>query len=1105
MGSRGGGGPPPGLRGRDIGLYYRNQSLSRRSREGGAGHALNPEQRKLRKIQSKLRDHTPEKLILSPQVLDEAQLRLSRVKAIRLPDVPPGAQHTLKASRLRMEQVRRKEDAKRALELDVVGEEEILREGAAAAVSAADVRDWDETSSSEVEAEAAAGATEAEEHVAKERKTHRSDTQSRQSSWRSRKVTEPLMEQRIRLPAWKMKDHLCAAVRSNQVVVVSSATGAGKTTQVPQFLLDDCIERGEGLETNIICTQPRRISASSVAERVAAERGEIIGGTVGYQIRLEANTSMDTRLLFCTTGILLRRLQGDELLEGVTHVIVDEIHERSIDADFLLIILRDLLPLRPDLRVVLMSATLNADMFSSYFGGCPTVHIPGFTFPVTEYFLEDAVEVTGYIAQDPQNAARGPGQRFGAQARAKKRELRDRDPDSEVLELRRHLRRPYPEAAMRSVVDMQHDDKIPFELILALLEHIDSRMGEGAVLVFLPGWDDISKMHDACMENKKFADSSRYLVLPLHSSLPTANQRRIFDRPARGVRKIILATNIAETSLTIDDIVFVIDSGRFKEKTYDPATNVACLLPAWVSKASAKQRRGRAGRVQKGICFHLFSSLTYENLKEYQEPEMLRTPLESLCLQVKSLGLADVEEFLGRALESPDSRSIANALELLRVIGAIRESNGDLTPLGKHLAGLPVDPRLGKMLLYAVMCRCLDPVLTIASSLGFRNPFTMPLGRKEEADRIKAQFAEGRISDHGAYLAAFDAWQRAGGSGRGGQGRGGADFAWRNFLSHSTLCMIEDMKEQFLRLLRESGLLRPLSASNAADARRTMYSAARGRYYDPWLNKNSECWPLVKGVLTAGLFPSVARIDFGRNRCTMFTKNDGVVKPHPGSSNDLARSNFSHRWALYYEKVRSSDLFLHDTTEVSPVALCLFGGPLELRDPRGELLFVSRSIPIISVRTADEGLGAAKQLPSAVAKMPWVYFEDPVGAGEVVQSLRVLIEARLTRALVHPTSFPLYGPGAACDELMSTLLLLLEDSERRAYHRPSYACGGDEYGEEDSQFCDADQRGGGAVHVCGGHGQSRGGGGRGGMKVGGGYGRGGGGARGGRGRGRGYR
>ncbi|EKX39133.1 hypothetical protein GUITHDRAFT_143740 [Guillardia theta CCMP2712] len=385
----------------------------------------------------------------------------------------------------------------------------------------------------------------------------------------SRSDMKKMMEGRKRLPSFSMREEVLSVIRSSRVVVVSGETGCGKTTQVPQFILDDMDAQGLGSQCNIICTQPRRISAISVADRVANERCETLGDTVGYQIRLEVKRSERTRLLFCTTGVLLRRLVVDPELSGVSHVIVDEIHERGINEDFILIILKDLLRANPSLKIVLMSATLNAQHFQEYFSGCPLLHIPGFTFPEEELST-----------------------RYAKYSNRTKQNLLNWDPD-----------------------------KTDLDVVLSTLEFICEGQRDGAVLVFLTGWDEISKLLDKSKESRILGDSRRVRVLPLHGSMPTVNQREIFDRPPPGIRKVILSTNIAETSITIDDIVFVVDTGKVK---------------------------------QDGVCYKLYPSSVHEKMEEYQVPEILRTPLEELCLQIKALSLGFIESFLLKAMNPPD-------------------------------------------------------------------------------------------------------------------------------------------------------------------------------------------------------------------------------------------------------------------------------------------------------------------------------------------------------------------------------------------------------------------------------------------------------------------
>ena len=470
-----------------------------------------------------------------------------------------------------------------------------------------------------------------------------------------------------------MRNNVVESIRNNRVVVISGATGSGKTTQVPNYILEEAWAQEQ--HCNIVCTQPRRISAIGVAERVAAERGENIQrqpGIVGYQIRLERRASDRTRLLFCTTGVLLRRLQLEPDLLGVTHIVLDEVHERSIDSDFLIVILRDLLVRRTDLRVVLMSATLNAESFAQYFsdamGGVhvPVIHIPGRTFEVKDFYLEDAVQWTGCVDL----SAEGPGgrskpRRFGGRQSRGESEKAAAAERQAKLQLAQELeaRGDLSPETIRAVSQEFNEDEIPLVLIHALLEKIDldypltDDQSDGhAVLIFLPGWEDIRKLHELLDKNNQ---GKKWLLCPLHGSMGTAAQRSIFSRPPRGTRKIVISTNIAESSITIDDVAFVIDSVKHKEKTYDEEADISCLLPTLVSKASAMQRRGRAGRVRAGVCWHLIPKPTYESaLNDYALPEIVRTPLDQLCLQVKALDLAEprvggILDFLGKALTPP--------------------------------------------------------------------------------------------------------------------------------------------------------------------------------------------------------------------------------------------------------------------------------------------------------------------------------------------------------------------------------------------------------------------------------------------------------------------
>ncbi|KAJ3700747.1 hypothetical protein LUZ61_004452 [Rhynchospora tenuis] len=722
---------------------------------------------------------------------------------------------------------------------------------------------------------------------------------NQQQDWQESAEGQKMLEFRKSLPSFKEKDALLAEISRNQVVVISGETGCGKTTQIPQYILESEIESARGATCSIICTQPRRISAMAVSERVAAERGEKIGQSVGYKVRLEGMKGRDTRLLFCTTGILLRRLLVDPSLKGVTHVIVDEIHERGMNEDFLLIVLKELLVRRPEMRLILMSATLNAELFSSYFSGAPMIHVPGFTYPVRTHYLEDVLEMTGYRLT-PYNQIDDYGQdkswKMQKQSQAfKKRKSQIASSVEEALE-EADFRRYSPRT--RDSLSCWNPDSIGFNLLENVLCHICQNERPGAILVFMTGWDDINCLKEQLQANPLLGDPSRVLLLACHGSMASSEQKLIFERPTEGIRKIVLATNLAETSITINDVVFVVDCGKAKETSYDALNNTPCLLPTWISKASARQRRGRAGRVQPGECYHLYPRCVYDSFADYQLPELLRTPLQSLCLQIKSLRLGSISQFLSKALQSPESLSVQNAIDYLKIIGAL-DGNEELTLLGRHLAMLPVEPKLGKMLIFGAIFNCLDPILTIVAGLSVRDPFLTPFDKKEQAESAKLQFSCKDYSDHLALVRAYEGWkeaERTEGS--------GYDFCWKNFLSFQTLRAIESLKKQFLSLLKDTGLV-----DGTIDK------------CNQWSRDES----LVRAIICAGLYPGVSSVVNKEKSISLKTMEDGQVMLYMNSVNGR-ESRIPYPWLLFNEKVKVNSVFLRDSTGVSDSVLLLFGG-----------------------------------------------------------------------------------------------------------------------------------------------------------------------------------
>ncbi|KAG5229828.1 ATP-dependent RNA helicase [Salix suchowensis] len=574
----------------------------------------------------------------------------------------------------------------------------------------------------------------------------------------------------------------------------------------------------------------------------------------------------DTRLLFCTTGILLRRLLLDRDLKGVTHIIVDEIHERGMNEDFLLIVLRDLLPRRPELRLILMSATLNADLFSSYFGGAPAIHIPNL-LEITGYRLTSYNQIDDY-GQEKTWKMQKQAQAF------KKRKSQIASSVEDVVAVADY--KGYS-SHTRESLSCWNPDSIGFNLIEHVLCHIIKKKRPGAVLVFMTGWDDINSLKDQLQAHPILGDPRRVLLLACHGSMASSEQRLIFDKPEDGVRKIVLATNMAETSITINDVVFVVDCGKAKETSYDAINNTPCLLPSWISKAAARQRRGRAGRVQPGECYHLYPRSVYDAFADYQLPELLRTPLQSLCLQIKSLQLGSISEFLSR---------VQNAVDYLKVIGALDEHE-NLTVLGRHLSVLPVEPKLGKMLILGTIFNCLDPIMTVVAGLSVRDPFLIPFDKKDLAESAKAQFSARDCSDHIALVRAYNGWKDA------ERQQSGHEYCWKNFLSAQTL--------------KDTGLVDKPSEN---------------------CNSRSIDEHLMRAVICAGLFPGLCSVVNKEKSITLKTMEDGQVLLYSNSVN-AGVPKIPYPWLVFNEKVKVNSVFLRDSTGVSDSVLLLFGGNIE--------------------------------------------------------------------------------------------------------------------------------------------------------------------------------
>ncbi|KAF7269128.1 hypothetical protein GWI33_017818 [Rhynchophorus ferrugineus] len=737
------------------------------------------------------------------------------------------------------------------------------------------------------------------------------------------KLTNPrykkMLSVRKNLPAWALKNDILNSIKSHQVVVISGETGCGKSTQVPQFIFDDWITNYQNEHVEIVCTQPRRISAIGVAERVADERAEKIGATVGYQIRLESKISSSTRLTFCTTGILLRRLESEPVLSNVTHVIVDEVHERSEESDFLLLILKELLPLRPDLKIILMSATLNASLFSSYFGGIPVIDIPGRTFPVEQYFLEDILEETGYVLEHGSEYCR---------------KIKSDSQYIEMIMATQDVGVPKPR-------DNIKDENLSIQQFVARYEGFSLRTCKNMFFM------DPDKINNDLIESVLLwvVEGDHNYPREAGGARRVREEQSAIFRKTDGQRKIVLSTNLAETSVTIDDCVFVIDGGKMKEKHFDTNRNMESLETVWVTQANALQRKGRAGRVMSGVCVHLYTRHRFKHHFLHQPiPEILRVPLEQLILNIKILPAFEdrgVVKVLSSFIESPEEESITTALKRLHSVGAM-DKEENLTALGHHLAALPVDVRIGKLMLYGTIFGCVDSALTMAACLSYQSPFVSPFEKRIMANKKKLTFSAGH-SDQITCLMAYNKFLTV----KKKSLAGARNFANENYLSFKTLCTIADIKYQFLELLVNIGFI-PADLSGVR--RRMGEDIVEEITTSIGFNVNGENLRLLSSILCAALYPNIVKV-LTPPKTYMQSSAGAVIKEHDPkdlkfatpkemvflhpSSVNYKVTNYPSPYLVYQEKVRTSKVFFRDCTMVPIIPLVLFCGDLEIAVQNG--------------------------------------------------------------------------------------------------------------------------------------------------------------------------
>ncbi|XP_050515877.1 pre-mRNA-splicing factor ATP-dependent RNA helicase DHX16 [Diabrotica virgifera virgifera] len=606
------------------------------------------------------------------------------------------------------------------------------------------------------------------------------------------------------LPIYPFKDDLIQAIREHQVLIIEGETGSGKTTQIPQYLYEaGFCEDGK----KIGCTQPRRVAAMSVAARVAQEMSVKLGNEVGYAIRFEDCTSERTVIKYMTDGTLHREFLSEPDLASYSVMIIDEAHERTLHTDILFGLVKDIARFRPDLKLLISSATLDVTKFSDFFDDAPVYQIPGRRFPVDIYYTKA--------------------------------------PEAD-----------YVDACVVSVLQI----------------HVTQPLGD--ILVFLTGQDEIETCQELLQDKVRRLGSKvkELLILPLYANLPSDMQGKIFEPTPPGARKVVLATNIAETSLTIDNIIYVIDPGFAKQNHFNSRTGMESLMVVPISKASANQRAGRAGRVAAGKCFRLYTAWSYKHeLEDNTIPEIQRINLGNAVLMLKALGINDLVHF--DFLDPPPHETLVLALEQLYALGALNH-HGELTKLGRRMAELPVDPMMAKMILASEKYKCSEEIVTIGAMLSVNGAiFYRPKDKIIHADTARKNFSH-LAGDHLSLLNVYNQWRDSDYS---------LQWCYENFIQYRSMKRARDVREQLVNLMTRVEIEIVSNVSETVDIRK---------------------------AITSGYFYHIARFSKGGSYKTV--KHNQSVTIHPNS----ALFESLPRWVLYHELVFTSKEFMRQVIEI---------------------------------------------------------------------------------------------------------------------------------------------------------------------------------------------
>jgi ATP-dependent RNA helicase DHX8/PRP22 len=628
-------------------------------------------------------------------------------------------------------------------------------------------------------------------------------TQNKEQSF-GRRTDMTIKQQRESLPVYRFRSELIKAVHANQLLIVVGDTGSGKTTQLTQYLA----EAGFANNGMIGCTQPRRVAAMSVAKRVAEEVGCQLGQEVGYTIRFEDCSSPSTKIKYMTDGMLQREVLVDPDLKRYSVIMLDEAHERTIATDVLFALLKKTLKRRPDLKVIVTSATLDADKFSAYFNECPIFSIPGRTFPVEVMY--------------------------------------SREPESDYLD-----------AALVTVMQI----------------HLTEPPGD--ILLFLTGQEEIDTSCEILFERMKALGPSvpELIILPVYSALPSEMQSKIFDPAPPGSRKVVIATNIAETSITIDHIYYVIDPGFVKQNAYDPKLGMDSLIITPISQAQAKQRSGRAGRTGPGKCFRLYTEAAFQSeMLPTSIPEIQRQNLSHTILMLKAMGINDLLHF--DFMDPPPTNTMLTALEELYALSAL-DDEGLLTRLGRKMADFPMEPGLAKVLIAAVDLGCSDEILSIVAMLSMPNVFYRPKEKQTQADQKKAKFHDPH-GDHLTLLNVYNGWK---------QNKFANPWCFENFIQARSMRRAKDVRDQLVKIME------------------------RYKHLIVSCGRNTQ---KVRQALCSGFFRNSARKDPQEGYKTLIEGTP--VYLHPSS----ALFGKQAEWVIYHTLVLTTKEYMHCTTSIEP-------------------------------------------------------------------------------------------------------------------------------------------------------------------------------------------